>query len=84
MSNKHHSDADMADKVLRLPEVKRTTGKSRSSIYQEMRAGSFPRQIHIGPRAVGWLESDINAWLAKVTAASAVQAGNERDPPFPR
>jgi hypothetical protein len=27
-------------------------------------AGTFPRPIRIGPRRVGWLASEIDAWLA--------------------
>ena len=50
-------------RVKRLPEVKSTTGLARSTIYQRMAAGTFPKQIHLGCRSVGWLESDINDWF---------------------
>ncbi len=49
--------------ILRLQSVKQRTGLSRSSIYMRMKEGSFPRQITLGPRSVGWLEADINAWI---------------------
>ena len=49
--------------VLRLPAVKKLTGLSRSTIYQAISQGRFPRQINLGPRAVGWLESDITDWM---------------------
>ena len=49
----------MAITFLRLPEVRRRTGKSRSSIYQGMKDGSFPKAIPIGPRAVAWWELEI-------------------------
>ncbi len=48
-------------KFLKLPEVRIRTGKSRSSIYQGVNNGTFPKQIKIGPRAVGWLESEVEA-----------------------
>ena len=48
-------------KFLKLPEVRIRTGKSRSSIYQGMKDGTFPTAIRIGPRAVAWLESEIEA-----------------------
>lgn len=51
------------EKILRLPEVKAATGKSRSSIYQGMDAGSFPRSVALGARAIGWRASDIESWL---------------------
>jgi prophage regulatory protein len=51
------------EKILRLPEVKAATGKSRSSIYQGMADGSFPRTVALGARAIGWRASDIESWL---------------------
>jgi prophage regulatory protein len=55
----------MASNVLRLPAVKRCTGLSRSSIYARVAAGDFPPQIRLGPRAVGWLEHEIQDWIAE-------------------
>jgi len=40
--------------LLRLPVVRARTGLSRSSIYARVAAGTFPRPIAIGPRAVAW------------------------------
>jgi len=54
----------MAHSILRLPAVKARTGLSRSTIYLRAADGTFPRQIALGPRAVGWLESEIDDWLA--------------------
>jgi prophage regulatory protein len=28
-----------------------------------MEKGTFPKQYKLGPRAVGWLESDIEKWI---------------------
>ena len=54
----------MSTTILRLPAVKSRTGLSRSTIYLRIAEGSFPKPIALGVRAVGWLESDIEAWLA--------------------
>lgn len=54
----------MVSAVLRLPSVIARTGLSRSSIYLRISEGQFPAPIPLGPRAVGWLDSDIEAWLA--------------------
>lgn len=54
---------NLADRILRLPEVIAITAKSRSGIYADMRTGSFPRSVSIGARAVGWRSADIHAWL---------------------
>lgn len=53
----------MQTTILRIPEVKKRTGLSRSSIYLKIQQGDFPRSISLGAKAVGWLESDVQAWL---------------------
>ena len=53
----------MTHKIARLPEVKETTGLSRSTIYLRIKNGEFPKPISLGGRAVGWLEYDIQKWL---------------------
>ena len=55
----------MSHKILRLPTVKELTGLSRSTIYLRISKNEFPSPISWGGRAVGWVESDINNWLAK-------------------
>jgi prophage regulatory protein len=55
----------MADTVLRFPRVKeRVGGLSKSWIYQEITEGRFPTPIKLGGRAVGWLQSEVDAWLS--------------------
>jgi prophage regulatory protein len=76
MSNKHFQGAHMSDKVLRLKAVQQQTGKSRSAIYHDIKSGLFPRQIRIGRRAVGWLESEISAWLHQVVSSSSSAASD--------
>ncbi|MFY3094005.1 helix-turn-helix transcriptional regulator [Achromobacter xylosoxidans] len=68
----------MANKtiILRLPQVLRISGLSRSGIYSAMRAGTFPRQINIGARAVGWSSSDIEAWILSRLSSAHLFANN--------
>lgn len=56
--------------ILRLPEVKRSTGLSRSTIYLRIAEGTFPKPVNLGGRAVGWLEVDIQEWLQRRIEAS--------------
>jgi len=65
----------MASNILRLPAVKDRIGLSRSSIYVHISEGTFPSSIKLGPRAVGWLESDIQAWIEKRIALSKKEHG---------
>ncbi len=50
-------------RIIRLREVIRRVGLCRSSIYQYIRAGRFPRQVTLGGRAVGWIELEIDQWI---------------------
>ncbi len=61
--------------LLRLPEVVRRTGRRRSSIYSDMRAGRFPSPVKIGPRAIAWPESTVERWIAERVRAQDVERG---------
>jgi prophage regulatory protein len=55
--------------VLKIPEVVKRTGLSRATIYNYMAADLFPRPRKLGPRRVGWLEREIETWIAERPAA---------------
>ena len=52
------------DHFLREPEVQRITGLSRTTRWRLQRDGKFPHRRQISTNAVGWLASEINAWMA--------------------
>lgn len=60
----------MSNKILRLPAVKAKTGLSRSTIYARASVGTFPASLSLGPNTVGWVESEIDAWINKQIEAS--------------
>jgi prophage regulatory protein len=49
--------------ILRRKDVERITGLPRSTLYHKIDKGEFPKPIPLSARAVGWLESEINAWI---------------------
>ena len=53
----------MTNKIYRLPEVLGLTGLCRSSLYKALAAKEFPEPVKLGKRAVGWLETDLLAWV---------------------
>jgi prophage regulatory protein len=57
----------MADRILRERDVRTMTGLSRSTRWRLERAGMFPRKRRLSPGAVGWLESEVVAWLGSRT-----------------
>lgn len=54
---------DTPDHILRIQTVLKRTGLSRSTMYRKMENGTFPANIRISTRCVGWRESAVNAWL---------------------
>jgi prophage regulatory protein len=61
--------SSLSQKLLRLTQVKQTTGLSKSTIYARIAEGTFPKQIPLGPRLVVWVESDIQNWIAEQVSA---------------
>lgn len=47
-----------------MNQVIELTGQSRSNIYLLMGKGLFPKSIKLSQRSVGWLQNDINNWIA--------------------
>lgn len=54
-----------ADRILRLRKVLDRTGLSRSTLYRKVDDGTFPAQIRIATRCVGWRESEVVEWMRK-------------------
>jgi len=50
--------------ILRRKQVEARIGLSRSTIYERIKAGTFPAPISLGAKSVGWIESEIDAWLS--------------------
>lgn len=57
------------ERILRLPEVEAICGIKCSSIRRLEMAGKFPRRVKIGPRSIGWKESEVREWQAKLLNA---------------
>ncbi|MEL6286639.1 MAG: AlpA family transcriptional regulator [Pseudomonadota bacterium] len=53
----------MTDCLLRRREVEARTGLARSTIYEWVKRGDFPKPVRLGARLVAWRESDVADWL---------------------
>ncbi len=54
----------MTTKLIKLHEVTRITSLSRSTIYQAIIDGRFPKPFRTGARGVAWLEQEVLDWIA--------------------
>ena len=59
---------------LRLPQVKATTGLSKTTIYEKIKENAFPCPVLISKRAVAWVESEVRQWAASQVSARVVGA----------
>nr|WP_236251018.1 AlpA family phage regulatory protein [Jeongeupia sp. HS-3] len=54
-----------------MPELVALVGLKRTMIYERLKIGgkyadgSFPRPIKLGPRAIGFLESEVQRWITQ-------------------
>lgn len=61
-----HPSEPRSPRLIRLPEVMRRVGLSRSAIYKRMAEGRFPRSRSLGPKCAVWVEEEIGDWIASV------------------
>lgn len=71
----HHAHELYAARLLRLPEVQRLTGLGRSSVYDLIAAGRFPRPVALTSSARAWVEVEVLQFVAARIAARDAQGG---------
>jgi prophage regulatory protein len=60
-------------RILRLSEVIKQTGIPRSSIYVLMNQGAFPKPVPLTTRCIGFVEAEIQDWIAaRITARDSM------------
>lgn len=57
-------------RLLRLPQVIDRTGIKKTKLYELQKDGLFPMRIKITAHAVGWVEEEVDRWIAGRVAAS--------------
>lgn len=56
--------------ILRMPQLTKKTGASRSSVYEWLNPKSprfdptFPVPVKLSGASIGWIEAEVDAWLA--------------------
>ena len=62
------------DRFLREREVRNVTGLSRTTRWRMENENNFPKRRQISTGAVGWKESEIQAWVADRQAVETAPA----------
>ncbi|RUO79099.1 helix-turn-helix transcriptional regulator [Pseudidiomarina taiwanensis] len=55
-------------RIVRFPEVIKITGWSKSTIYNRLKVGLFPKPVSLGARSVGFVESELQEYMHAVIA----------------
>lgn len=68
------------NRFLRLPDVIRLTGLSKSTIYKMVKEGQFPKSVPIYGQTVAWLSSEVSEWAsARINARYEKREGFGRE-----
>lgn len=57
-------------RLLKIKDVLHRIPVSRAHIYNLIRDGKFPRQVHLGGTGAFWVEADVEAWIQAHIEAS--------------
>ncbi len=68
----------MGERFIRESERRNKTGVPTSTWYELQDAGKAPKPVKIGPKAVAWLESEIDSWQARLVDQRDTAAANHR------
>lgn len=69
------------DRIFKKPAVLGITSMSITALRYAIQRGEFPAPVKIGPRAVGWRESDIRRWLANLEPVNGPQSTQSEGQP---
>ena len=53
----------MTEPILRVHQLAELIGVHRTTLWRWEQAGTFPLRRSLGPNSIGWLESEITAWV---------------------
>jgi prophage regulatory protein len=54
---------DWSMRFLKEKDVRQRVALSRTTIWRQVQAGTFPRPVRVGECAIAWIESEVDAWM---------------------
>jgi prophage regulatory protein len=67
----------MKNELITIDDVSERVALCKTSVYQLIKEGTFPRQIQLSKRRVAWVASEIDDWIEKAKGSRSVGAANE-------
>ncbi|WP_080416789.1 helix-turn-helix transcriptional regulator [Burkholderia ubonensis] len=71
MAVKFQSISNQPRSIMRMPALLERIGLSESEVRRRIKSGTFPRPMKLGPRAIGFVVADVDAWLDSLTTRGA-------------
>ncbi|AJE13701.1 AlpA family transcriptional regulator [Stutzerimonas stutzeri] len=68
----HTNPVQLPRRFIKLAQVKEYTSLSTSEIYRRIAAGTFPKQVKLGPKSSCFVESEVLAWCEQMAAQREV------------
>jgi prophage regulatory protein len=65
MNSHAPSSTHNSDRIIRPRELADQIGLSPATIWRLRRRGDLPEPVRLSPGCVGWLKSQIDAWLER-------------------
>ncbi len=62
-------ESKMTPRIIRKPELLNILGLSDPTVYRMEKAGCFPKRLRLGGNSCGWLQSEVDGWIAERAAA---------------
>lgn len=60
---------EKTERILRKKELLAMLGLSDPTVYRMEKTGRFPKRLRLGGNSCGWLQSEIDGWIAARAAA---------------
>ena len=54
------------DRIIKLPELEQIVGIKKVTIYAKIKDCTFPKQVKLTPKSVGWKLSDIQKYISEL------------------
>ena len=69
-------------RILKLADVESKTGQKKTFIYDAVAAGRFPQPVRLpgAKRAIGWVEHEIDEFIAAAIRERDARRKNVREP----
>lgn len=65
----------MHDVFIRWPTIQEVSALSRVTVWRMERDGKFPRRRQLSANSVGWLKSEVDAWVESRERVTGIQVG---------